>query len=465
MRPTCLYAGRQAETTKHRALCRPPNSPRVALQGQRLFEFTAPWRSLDASHPPQADLFPFDPCWRIRWINYFPLLASAPPREAWKRSNTCSRPCRPSPAWPLSLSPISPPGGKACCRKFWHTTRACRCWSRNTTASSAAIIFMWRRPIASSKSRRGDCAFGPSPTAASARRSIRSSPRWPPDHGEYAIGIVLSGAGSDGTLGVKAIKEHGGLTLAQTTDHSGPRHASMPESAIASGLVDVAVPVETMPEQLVAYVRSFDILDKEADKDERAEATRKAICAPPARPDRPRLQRLQDCHVLSPDRTPDAGSAASFARGLRRPAAPGPRRGRHAVSRPADRGHQFFPRHQGIRGAGAVGDAAPVRRQGPLGYHPRVGAGLRHRRRGLLARNHAARAVRKKPLACENPDLRHRYRRGGASGGQERPLSRYPAAGRIEGAARALLRLRGYQLYHQQADPRHVRVLLPQRGA
>jgi two-component system CheB/CheR fusion protein len=99
------------------------------------------------------------------------------------------------------------------------------------------------------------------------------------DQGEYAIGIVLSGAGSDGTLGIKAIKEHGGLTMAQATDHSGPRHSSMPESAIASGLVDLAVPVETMPAQLAGYVRSFDILDKELDKDDQAETTRRVICA------------------------------------------------------------------------------------------------------------------------------------------------------------------------------------------
>jgi two-component system, chemotaxis family, CheB/CheR fusion protein len=99
------------------------------------------------------------------------------------------------------------------------------------------------------------------------------------DQAECAIGIVLSGAGSDGTLGIKAIKEHGGLTLAQATDHSGPRHASMPESAIASGLVDLAVPVETMPEKLIAYVRNFDILDKEVDQDEQAETIRRAICA------------------------------------------------------------------------------------------------------------------------------------------------------------------------------------------
>src|SRR5262249_13904075 len=99
------------------------------------------------------------------------------------------------------------------------------------------------------------------------------------DQGEYAIGIVLSGAGSDGTLGIKAIKEHGGLTLAQATDHSGPRHSSMPESAIASGLVDLAVPVESMPAQLIGYVRSFYLLDKATENEEQAETTRRTICA------------------------------------------------------------------------------------------------------------------------------------------------------------------------------------------
>src|SRR5262249_56919937 len=43
--------------------------------------------------------------------------------------------------------------------------------------------------------------------------------------------------------------------------------------------VDLAVSVESMPEQLAGYVRSFDILDKEVEKDEGAEATRRTICA------------------------------------------------------------------------------------------------------------------------------------------------------------------------------------------
>lgn len=72
------------------------------------------------------------------------------------------------------------------------------------------------------------------------------------DQGRNAIGIVLSGTGSDGTLGLAAIKEHGGLTLAQAEfDH----HAlpGMPQSATSTGQVDSVLPVEEMPAQLITY--------------------------------------------------------------------------------------------------------------------------------------------------------------------------------------------------------------------
>src|SRR5581483_6398985 len=75
------------------------------------------------------------------------------------------------------------------------------------------------------------------------------------DCGENAVGIVLSGSGSDGTLGIKAIKEKGGLTLAQGSNRTEPRFKDMPESATATGLVDLVVPVEQMPERLLAYRR------------------------------------------------------------------------------------------------------------------------------------------------------------------------------------------------------------------
>jgi chemotaxis response regulator CheB len=60
---------------------------------------------------------------------------------------------------------------------------------------------------------------------------------------EHAIGIILSGTGHDGSLGLKAIKARGGLTLAQGGDGSGPEYPDMPNSAVAAGAVDLYVRV------------------------------------------------------------------------------------------------------------------------------------------------------------------------------------------------------------------------------
>lgn len=73
------------------------------------------------------------------------------------------------------------------------------------------------------------------------------------DQHARAIGIVLSGTGSDGTQGVRAIKGEGGMVMAQqfeTTQYDG-----MPRSAVATGLVDYVLPPAEMPAQLIAYVR------------------------------------------------------------------------------------------------------------------------------------------------------------------------------------------------------------------
>ena len=72
------------------------------------------------------------------------------------------------------------------------------------------------------------------------------------DQGENAVGIVLAGFGNDGALGVEAIREHGGLTLAQAEfDHS-PK-TGMPQSAAAGGYVDHVLSVEKMPAALIDY--------------------------------------------------------------------------------------------------------------------------------------------------------------------------------------------------------------------
>ncbi|MGH6678122.1 MAG: CheR family methyltransferase, partial [Bradyrhizobium sp.] len=82
--------------------------------------------------------------------------------------------------------------------------------------------------------------------------------------GEFAGGVVLSGGDSDGTLGVKAIKERGGITFAQARDGFGPQHPDMPNAAISSGLIDFAIPVEEMGTKLAEFVRSNELFEKMA---------------------------------------------------------------------------------------------------------------------------------------------------------------------------------------------------------
>jgi len=68
---------------------------------------------------------------------------------------------------------------------------------------------------------------------------------------ERAVCIILSGSGSDGSQGIRAVKGEGGITIAQdpeTTEHNG-----MPRSAIATGVVDFVLPINEMPVKLMEY--------------------------------------------------------------------------------------------------------------------------------------------------------------------------------------------------------------------
>ncbi len=73
------------------------------------------------------------------------------------------------------------------------------------------------------------------------------------DLGKKAIGIVLSGTASDGTLGIRNIKEKGGIVMVQEPEDA--RYDGMPRSAIASGCADFILPVDKMPDQLIRYVK------------------------------------------------------------------------------------------------------------------------------------------------------------------------------------------------------------------
>ncbi len=72
------------------------------------------------------------------------------------------------------------------------------------------------------------------------------------DQKECAVCIVLSGTGSDGSLGLRKVKEHGGLSLAQA-DADATAMSGMPQSAAATGLVDHIIAVAEMPALLMDY--------------------------------------------------------------------------------------------------------------------------------------------------------------------------------------------------------------------
>jgi two-component system CheB/CheR fusion protein len=71
------------------------------------------------------------------------------------------------------------------------------------------------------------------------------------DQHERAIGVILSGTGSDGTLGVRAIKDAGGMVMVQNPEST--EFDGMPKSAMATGLADYELPPAEMPAQLISY--------------------------------------------------------------------------------------------------------------------------------------------------------------------------------------------------------------------
>lgn len=73
------------------------------------------------------------------------------------------------------------------------------------------------------------------------------------DQNEKAVAIILSGTGSDGTRGVRAIKEYGGMVMVQNEESA--KFDGMPRAAIATGLADFVLPPDSMPGQLLSFAK------------------------------------------------------------------------------------------------------------------------------------------------------------------------------------------------------------------
>ena len=120
--------------------------------------------------------------------------------------------------------------------------------------------------------------------------------------GARAICVILSGTGADGSLGLKAVKEKGGLVIAQDPDEAG--YDGMPRSAIMTGAVDLVLPVAKIPDALVKYDRRMALTAH-------AERFASAGCGTglvardhrsSAHEDRPRFHALQAGYAAAPDR-------------------------------------------------------------------------------------------------------------------------------------------------------------------
>ncbi len=78
------------------------------------------------------------------------------------------------------------------------------------------------------------------------------------DQQDRSIGVILSGMGSDGTLGLRAIKEHAGVVLVQ--DPVTAKYDGMPRSAVSAGLADIVAPVQELPGRIIAFFNRTPLL-------------------------------------------------------------------------------------------------------------------------------------------------------------------------------------------------------------
>ncbi|MEO6870600.1 MAG: PAS domain S-box protein [Chthoniobacterales bacterium] len=97
-------------------------------------------------------------------------------------------------------------------------------------------------------------------------------------YGQRAIGVILSGTDSDGVIGLKHIRAQGGVTVAQ--DPSEAEHASMPATAIATGMIDWVLPIAKLAPRLMEFVKNENLMRLPPEIPEETKPDAKAHDAP-----------------------------------------------------------------------------------------------------------------------------------------------------------------------------------------
>ncbi len=233
--------------------------------------------------------------------------------------------------------------------------------------------------------------------------------------------IVLSGAGSDGSVGIKAVKETGGIILVQDPEEA--EYGSMPRSAIATGLADLVLPISEIALRLPELIRNRTSVAVEAmnEADGDVDATDPLA---PARPHGTRFLQLQEIDDPPPHRAPHAGAARADDGRLSCDLARKRGRGAGAVRRSPDLGDDVLPRPDGLRQAGVARHSDAVRGQGRGRLDPRLDSqAAPPARKPIRSRFSCSRRRPQHEIRCRDPGLRLRSRRGGARRRPRGPLS------------------------------------------
>jgi two-component system CheB/CheR fusion protein len=94
-------------------------------------------------------------------------------------------------------------------------------------------------------------------------------------HHSRAVCVVLSGTGADGSMGMKHVKEYGGICIVQDPDEA--EYSDMPRNSLASGLVDYILPVAQIPDAIIAYEKHLETIEIPTEPHQRPESDDKAL--------------------------------------------------------------------------------------------------------------------------------------------------------------------------------------------